>query len=268
MTDKEFYGSSPELLGVQGLLVDLDGVLYIGDEVLEGAVTTLELLKSAGFPIRCVTNTTTKSTSTLARRLETMGLPVEANEIVNAPKAAVQYLRSLDSPRVRLVLSEDAATEFSEFEADAENPDVVVIGDIGSAWDYDLLSELFGHLVGGAGLVALHKGRYYQGSEGLVLDIGGFVAALEYSSGIDATVIGKPSKRFFQMAVRDMGLEPHDVAMVGDDIDSDVGGAKKGGLKGILVKTGKYREQLVRQSDVVPDAVIGSIKDLPQLLGL
>jgi len=163
-------------------------------------------------------------------------------------------------------------SEFDEF-AVAESgsdarPDVIVVGDIGTAWDYRLLSELFEQLIAGATLVALHKGRYYQGPDGLILDIGGFVAALEYAASVEAVVIGKPSSRFFQLAVSDMGLEPNEVVMIGDDIESDVGGAQRAGLRGILVRTGKYRGHLVEKSAVIPDLIIESIADLPRLLGL
>jgi HAD superfamily hydrolase (TIGR01458 family) len=268
MTVETFYGDSARLLGLRGLLLDLDGVLYVGDEVIPGAAETLMVLKEAGYRIRGVTNTTTKSTETLARRLESLGIPLESDEIVNAPRAAVQYLRTLESPTVRLVLSDDAASEFSEFTESDSSPDVIVLGDIGPKWDYHLLSELFEQLIAGAELVALHKGRYYQGKAGLILDIGGFVSALEYAASVVATVIGKPSTRFFELAVSSMGIEPDEAAMVGDDIESDVGGAQRAGLRGILVRTGKYREHLAQKSSVVPDQVIDSIADLPRLLGL
>lgn len=266
MTDTISYDSADDLLGVEGVLIDLDGVLYVGGEAIEGATDALNRLRSAGYDLRGVTNTTTRSAVSLGRKLEKLGLPLKPDDLVTAPRAAVRYLRSLGTPTVRLVLSDDAASEFDEFDQSEAQPDVVVIGDIGSAWDYDLLSELFGYLIEGAELVALHKGRYYEGPDGLVLDIGGFVSALEYAAGLEAVVIGKPSERFFQLAVSDMDLDPDHVVMVGDDVESDIGGAQKAGLRGILVKTGKYREHLVEKSAVEPDAVIGSIADLPGLL--
>jgi len=158
--------------------------------------------------------------------------------------------------------------EFEGIRRDDANPEVIVIGDIGDRWNYGLMSELFSSLVSGAKLVALHKGRYFEGEDGLILDIGGFVAGLEYASGVSATVIGKPSPTFFQSAVADMGLQPDRVAMVGDDIEADVGGAQRAGLAGILVKTGKYRAHLVSTSSVRPDAVIESIADVPHILGI
>jgi ribonucleotide monophosphatase NagD (HAD superfamily) len=79
-------------------------------------------------------------------------------------------------------------------------------------------------------------------------------------------VIGKPDKAFYQMAVEDMGLVPEAVAMIGDDIESDIGGAQAAGMKGILVKTGKYREELAAQSHVMPYMVIDSIAELKGLI--
>ena len=96
------------------------------------------------------------------------------------------------------------------------------------------------------------------------MDIGAFVAGLEYVTQKEAIVIGKPSKDFFDLAVEDMGLPVGEVVMVGDDINSDVGGAQQAGLKGVLVKTGKYREQLVRHADVPPDLVIESVAKLQE----
>jgi HAD superfamily hydrolase (TIGR01458 family) len=254
------------MLGVEGVLVDLDGVLYIGDEAIPGAAEALSRFREAGLALRGVTNTTTKSAGTLAARLADMGLPLGSAEIVTAPRTAVNYLRTLDQPTVRLVLSDDAASEFSEFDMSETDPDIVIIGDIGDGWDYALMSNLFECITNGASLVALHKGRYYQGPDGLILDIGAFVTGLEYATSTKAKVIGKPSQEFFQLAVSDMGLKPGQVVMVGDDIESDIGGAQRSGLQGVLVRTGKYREHLVEKSMVEPDAVVDSIVDVPQLL--
>jgi ribonucleotide monophosphatase NagD (HAD superfamily) len=98
------------------------------------------------------------------------------------------------------------------------------------------------------------------------MDIGGFVAALEYCTGRPALVMGKPSADFFRVALGDIGASAHEVAMVGDDIDSDIGGAQRVGLFGILTRTGKFRQQYVEASSVRPDLVIDSIEALPDAL--
>ncbi len=255
------------LKGITGFLVDLDGVLYVGDKPIDGAIETIDFLKSKNIPCRYVTNTTTKSLDTLHKKLHEMGLPIGKDEIVSAPKAAVLHLRKIGSPVCYLSMNDDVRRDFAEFKTSHTNPDVIVIGDIDDAWNYELMSRLFHMIINGADIVALHKGRYWHEPDGLRLDIGPFVAGLEYATGETATVIGKPNRAFFEMAVGDLGLKPSEVAMIGDDINSDIGGAQKAGLKGILVKTGKYREELVGKSDIRPDAVLESIVRLPEMFG-
>jgi HAD superfamily hydrolase (TIGR01458 family) len=121
-------------------------------------------------------------------------------------------------------------------------------------------------LMDGAGLIALHKGKYWQTAEGLRVDIGAFIAGLEYVTGVDATVIGKPSPAFFQAAVNELGCSKDEIVMVGDDIDADVGGAQQCGIRGILVRTGKYRQDAVAVSSIVPDGTLDSIAHLVQYL--
>ena len=120
----------------------------------------------------------------------------------------------------------------------------------------------------GAKLVAIHKNRFWQTEHGLPMDIGGFIDALEYASGVRATIIGKPSADFFRAAMDDMQLEADEVGMIGDDIDADIGGAQQSGILGILVRTGKFRQSYADASPIRPDAVLDSVRDLPALLVL
>ena len=89
---------------------------------------------------------------------------------------------------------------------------------------------------------------------------------MEYASGAKAMIMGKPSANFFQIALDDMGLKSEEVAIIGDDIDVDVGGGQQVGLMGILVKTGKYRQLYTDSSSITPDLILNSIKELPELL--
>jgi phospholysine phosphohistidine inorganic pyrophosphate phosphatase len=98
-------------------------------------------------------------------------------------------------------------------------------------------------------------------SDGLRLDAGPFVRALEYATGKQALVLGKPAPAFFRLAMDDLGLSPRRMAMVGDDIEVDVGGAQRAGMRGILVRTGKFQPGDLNGS-VTPDLVIDSIADL------
>jgi HAD superfamily hydrolase (TIGR01458 family) len=254
---------------VQGLLCDLDGVLYVGSRPVEGAAEALRRIRAAGLPIRFVTNTSTLSRAALHGKLRSLGFAVESAEIVSAPQAARLYLERLGRPRCALLLAEDALRDFSGVtRVDIEEAEAIVLGDIGDAWSCELLNRLFNRMMQGAQLIAVHRNRFWQTETGLRMDIGGFVAALEYCTGRQALVMGKPSAEFFRMAVADLGISPGGCAMVGDDIDMDIGGAQAAGLMGILVKTGKYREEYAAASPVRPDRVIGSVAELPEVLGI
>jgi ribonucleotide monophosphatase NagD (HAD superfamily) len=99
-----------------------------------------------------------------------------------------------------------------------------------------------------------------------LLDAGAFVAGLEYAAGVDAEVVGKPSASFFTAALDALGARPDEAVMVGDDAESDIGGAKALGMRGVLVRTGKFEEKTLAAAEPKPDAVIDSIADLPALL--
>jgi HAD superfamily hydrolase (TIGR01458 family) len=141
--------------------------------------------------------------------------------------------------------------------------DAVVLGDLGERWTFALLQEAFEQLMGGAALVALSRDSYFRQGERLALDAGPFVAALEYAAGATAEVAGKPSPAFFDAAVASLGLAAdRAVAMVGDDLWSDVEGAQRAGLQGWLVRTGKFREDVLRGSSIRPDRILPSVAEL------
>ena len=263
--------STPAVLlpGVKGILFDLDGVLYVGSQAIEGAAEAVECVKAAGIRYRFVTNTSTLARESLCDKLRALGFAAEVREIFSAPQAALRYLKRRPNSACHLLLAEDARRDFGEVrQVPLNEAECIVLGDIGEAWSYGLLNRLFNRLMAGAQLIVIHKNRFWQTEKGLRMDIGGFVAALEYCSGTTALVMGKPAPEFFRLALEDMGLAAHEVAVVGDDIDADVGGGQAAGLAGILVRTGKYRRDHVEASSVRPDCVIDSIRDLPALLGI
>lgn len=251
-----------------GILFDLDGVFYTGGRAIPGGKETLAKLDAADIPYRFITNTTTKPASAIVKKLTELDITVNKEHILSAPVAAAHYLAKKGNPRCCFVLHPPVFEDFAGIPHDEDSPEYVVIGDIGKAWDYTLLNSLFGFLIKGAKLIALHKGRYWKTEKGLKMDIGAFVAGLEYASGKDATIIGKPSQTFFDTALENLGLPAHKVAVVGDDIDSDIGGAQSVDMQGILVRTGKFREDYTENNPVDPEAIIDSVADLPGLLGL
>lgn len=251
--------------GVDGILSDMDGVWCLGKTPVPGAAAALERIRDRALPIRLVTNTTTRTAAELAEGLQRMGLAFAPEEIINSAGAAVRYLRGLGRPPCHVIAAPSVRSQFAEFPA-SDRPDWVVIGDIGSAWTYDVLNEAFRMVMAGANLLAMHKGRYWQVEDGLAMDIGAFVVGLEYTTGKAAVIAGKPSPTMFAAALRDLGVDAARSLMVGDDIHADVAGAQRAGLRAVLVRTGKYREDLAARAGVTPDAVIDSIADLPSLL--
>ena len=251
-------------------LLDLDGTLYSGSAALPGAVAAVARLRARKTPFRLVTNTTTRSRRMLVDRLAGFGFRVRAEEIVTATLAGVDLLRAGGyrrvAPFVPLAGLEDM-TDLDLVGGTSGQPpaaaDAVVLGDLGDAWTFALLQEAFEQLMAGATFVALSRDRYFRQGERLALDAGPFVAALEYAAGATATVAGKPSAAFFNAAAASLGLVPGpEVAMVGDDLWSDVEGAQRAGLQGWLVRTGKFSEDVLRTASVTPDRILSSVAEL------
>lgn len=253
---------------IKGFLFDIDGVLSVEDELIPGAVNIIQKLKSRQIPYRFVTNTSTKSLDSLYNKLQNQGLPITKHELFHSPTAAVLHMRQYRQRTCYLFIEEDAKKDFAEFTI-SEKPEAIIVGYMEKGWSSDLLNKAFRMVMAGAEIIALHKNKYFQVQDGLRLDSGAIVVGLEYATGKEAAVVGKPNPSFFQLALQNLGLPPQEVAMIGDDIESDIGGAQKCGLTGILVKTGKYREELVRSSWVKPDLVMESVTclfdDIPHL---
>lgn len=261
---------SPELAHLRGVLFDVDGTLLEDGRLLPGAARALESVRSAGLAVGFVTNTSRRPRRAVLAGLRDAGLYAEPGEVLTAPAAAAAWLRERDLTRIALLVPPTTCEDFGEFsvvEEDAAKPaDAVVVGDLGDRWSYARLDTAFRHLLGGARLVAIQRNRYWRTGGSLHLDAGPFVAALEYASGREAIVAGKPSPVFFEAAAKSLGLELGHVAMVGDDLESDVLGARSAGASGILVRTGKFRPEDLDRAGSGP--VLDSVADLPGLLGL
>ncbi len=254
------------LSSTKGILFDLDGVLYVSSTAIDGAIDAVAKIRASGMPCRFVTNTSTLSLASLHKKITQLGFSIAENEIISAPQAALLHLQTLKDPVCRFLLADDVKKDFAAFRQSNTEAEYIVVGDIGNAWSYELLNEVFSCLMHGAQLIAIHKNRFWQTEHGLQMDIGGFINGLEYASGTQAMIIGKPSKDFFQIALDHMRLEAGQVVMIGDDIDVDIGGAQQAGMKGILVRTGKYRKSYADASGITPDLIIDSVAGLPNAL--
>ncbi len=249
-----------------GVLLDLDGTVYESGRVIPGAASALEEIRARGIPVRFVTNTTRLPRPALVERLRGLGLAAEESELFTAPRAAALWLAEHGIGRVAPFIPEPTWHEFGAFAITFERPDAVVMGDLGEAWTFDRMNQAFRLVLGGAKLVALQKNRYWKVADGLVLDTGPYVAAIEYATGVRAQVIGKPSPEFFEAVARSLGRPAAELVMVGDDPEADVAGAQSAGCRGVLVRTGKYRPGDEALLTKLPDAVLASVADLPAWL--
>ena len=228
-------------------------------------------LRKGKVPLRLVTNTTSRPKAAVTDRLQRLGFDVEESDLLTPAQMAVRLCRERGYERVALITAHALKQDLADLEAvvsPGSAVDAVIVGDLGPGFSYGVLNGAFRSLLRGADLIALQRNRYWRRPEGLVLDCGPFIAALEYASGRTATVVGKPSADFFRAAVDELGLQPGRVAMIGDDLEADVGGAIDAGLAGILVQTGKFRAHELDDSIIDPTLVIESIADAPALVGL
>jgi phospholysine phosphohistidine inorganic pyrophosphate phosphatase len=251
------------------VLLDLDGVVYVGDEPVPGAAETVDWLAREGVPHCFLTNTTSRPRQSLVDKLAGMGVAAEPDQLLTPAVAAVAWLRRHDIARPAVFAPEATAEEFDELDPLPDDFErgagAVVIGDLGEGWDFPTLNRALRLLMSDddVPLVALGMTRYWRAEDGLRLDAGAFVRALEYAVGRTAVVLGKPDPAFYGTAVESLGVEADGVVMIGDDIKTDVGGAQRAGLTGVLVRTGKFSESDL-DGDVSPDAVLDSIADLPR----
>ncbi|WP_038150470.1 TIGR01458 family HAD-type hydrolase [Thiomicrorhabdus chilensis] len=250
------------LANIKALLLDLSGVLYEGEQRLPGADSTLQWLRNQGYTLRFVTNTASESRRQILSKLKQMGLRVEASELFSAPQAAKNYLLN-HQMRPFCILHPNLKEEFLELCSDS--PNCVLLGDAQDDLNYANLNQAFRLLEQGMPFFGIGKNKYFMNHDGLKLDAGAFIHALEWASGTEAVILGKPDAHFFAEAVRSTGLQKHQCLMVGDDVESDVQGAIQAGLQACLVKTGKFKntdlQKLPQQA-----RLIETIKALPDLL--
>jgi HAD superfamily hydrolase (TIGR01458 family) len=252
------------------ILLDIDGVLHVSGEPIAGGGEAVRALRADGHRLRFVTNNTTRAREQLAADLRGIGVGVEAAEITTTPVAAARLLAGTRVLALTMAaVRPDIADTVELVERDAE---AVLLGgadetdESGEVFAYDNLNRAFAELDRGARLVCLHRNRWWQTARGPLLDSGAFVAGLEYAAGVEAEVVGKPSRAYFEAALAELGAEAGEAVMVGDDIDADVGGGAAAGLRTVLVRTGKFREETLAAAAARPDAVVDSIADVPAAL--
>ncbi|KAM9832012.1 phospholysine phosphohistidine inorganic pyrophosphate phosphatase [Neosynchiropus ocellatus] len=253
---------------LKGVVLDLCGVLYESGEgdgvAIPGSVEAVKRLKASNLKLRFCTNETQATREKFVAKLQRLGFDISVPEVFSPAPAAVALLRER-SLRPHLLVHEGLIPEFDS--VDKNDPNCVVIGDAAEYFTYQNLNDAFRVLISMEKpvLFSLGQGRYYKETDGLKLDVGVYMKALEYACDLEAEVVGKPSLAFFQSVLKDMALQPHEVLMIGDDLVNDVGGAQRCGMKGVQVRTGKYRPSDERHPTVTAD---GTVDDLNQAVAM
>jgi HAD superfamily hydrolase (TIGR01458 family) len=251
------------------ILLDVDGVLHVSGAPIAGAAAAVRRLRADGHRIRFVSNTTTRSRAQIGDQLRTMGIEVEDDELQTTGAVAARVLKG---KRVLALTMPGLLDDLEGLQLVGMNVDAVLLGgadegeETGRVFSYLNLNRAFHELEAGADLYCLHKNRWWQTAEGARLDAGAFVAGLEYAADIEATVLGKPSNAYFAAALEALDAEAGLTWMVGDDLETDIVGAHKHGMKTLLVRTGKFRPDEVERSQVQPDGIVSSIAQLPDWL--
>ncbi|XP_075235196.1 phospholysine phosphohistidine inorganic pyrophosphate phosphatase-like isoform X3 [Lycorma delicatula] len=240
---------------VKGVLIDISGVLKDGNKAIPGSIEAFK---------RLVTNETQTTVKGLVKKLHNLGFNVNEKDIF-APIPAVIKIVKNENLHPFLLLHPDALEDFSDI--DKNHPNCVILGDADYCFTYDAMNNAFRALMQMEKpiLISLGKGKYYRAETGLTLDVGPFTAALEYSTGVQARIVGKPESSFFLAAVNDIGIKPDEALMIGDDIASDVGGAQKSGIRGVLVRTGKFQPE-DENHEVKPDCIVNDFNEIIKLL--
>ncbi len=248
------------------ILLDVDGVLHVSGEPIPGAAQAVRELREAGHRLRFVTNATTRSKAQLAKALQGMGIELDESEVQTTADAAVAALKG---KRVLALVMHALIGDLEEIEIVGEGAEAVLIGgaddspETNLVFSYMNLARAFAELELGADLYCLHRNRWWQTARGPLLDSGCYVAGLEYAAQTEAVVLGKPSPAYFDAACKALDAEPAMTWMVGDDLDTDIVGARGVGMHAVLVRTGKFRPDAVERSQVQPDGIVSSIAHLP-----
>ena len=279
------------LAGVRALLLDLDGVIVLKGELLPGAREALAELDERRIPYRIVTNTSLISRASLSRWGSRLGAPIPADRIMSALSASAAFTRHHHPGGPLFVMaSTDALTEFAGQRLmtgeEADRPDAraaaVVIGDAPEAITFDNLNRAFRLVRNGAELIGMHRNPWWLTPDGPTLDSGAMVTGLEFATERPARILGKPSPDFFREAAAELAAEVrrggvprvtrHDVAMVGDDVRTDILAAQRVGLRGAFVLSGKHGPADVEavagsRGGHRPDAVAPALLDVVRSLG-
>jgi arabinose operon protein AraL len=253
-------------LPYRGWLFDLDGTIYLGERLLPGAAELVGALRRDGRRVAFLSNKPLETRADYARKLTRLGVPAEADDVINSSLVLARHLRSLDPGAPVFVIGEPPMQEEMrahgfEVRADARVRWVVIAFD--RTFTYGKLDTALQAVRGGARLIATNPDRTCPVDGGEIPDCAGMIAAVEAVTDrrVEA-IVGKPSPIILEVALAALGVPAAETVIVGDRIETDVAMGKRSGLATILVLSGVTRADDPRIASLAPDHVVRSVADL------
>ncbi|MGA9292725.1 MAG: HAD-IIA family hydrolase [Ignavibacteriaceae bacterium] len=247
------------------VLIDFDGIIRLGTKPAPDAKSFLEFLSEQKIPSYIISNSTLKTSDDIKRFLKEnemdFGIPA-----LTSVDAAINYVKN-HYKKISVFCDEEIKKNFSEY-IDDNYPEAVVIGDLGDKWNYETMNEIFRRVYKEADLIAMQKNKFWKPDGiNLCLDAGAFISAIEYAAGKESVLIGKPSPIYFYTALELLGFNKDDhFIMIGDDIETDIQGARELGGTGILVYSGKTKYPLDPSLKIKPDYEAHNLKDVISII--
>jgi len=251
---------------VNGVILDIDGTLVLNNHPLPGAREAVNGLRNLGVQLRFLTNMTGRTAQQLGEALRELGFEIQDSEILTSVDVCVDFLKKNCSGKAGyFAIPEGIQEQFTGIEQTTENPAFVVMGDLDEEFDYVVLNRIFNYMRDGAQLITFHRNRFFFREGKTWLDSGAFTLALELAVEQKAIVTGKPASQMFLGALQSMGLSRQSVIVVGDDVSSDVLGAKQAGIKGYLVSTGKFKPEQMKEHNLSDEYLLTNVCDVINL---
>ncbi len=229
------------LTDITHLIIDMDGVLYRGDQPLPGLREFFALLRRRPIPFILATNNSTRTPQEVVEKLSGLGAEVFPNEVLTSGQATARVLAGeyprgtrvhvFGMPSLREAMVEEGFVL-------ADDDVAVVVASMDRDVTYEKLKRATLLIRAGARFIATNRDPTYPSEEGLIPGTGSMIAALEAASGVEATAIGKPEPTMFRLAMAQMGARPETTATIGDRLDTDMLGGQQAGLITICVLSG------------------------------
>ncbi len=247
-----------------GYLIDMDGVIYRGGELIPGADLFVQELLTNHVPFLFLTNNSQRTRRDVVTRLSRMGIDVDERHIFTCAMATARFLARQLPGGTAYVIGEGGllqALHANGYSIVDHDPDYVVVGE-GRAFTFEMLETATRMILDGAKLIATNLDANCPTSHGLRPGCGAIVAMLETATGVKAFSVGKPSPVMMRAARKELGLATEETTMIGDTMETDIVGGVQLGYRTVLVLSGgTKREDLLRYA-YRPDLIVDSIADL------